>query len=231
MASVRVLPPAEAGSPPGPLGAAGAVFERDAGRGEAVADFVGDGEVLVLGGPWRGGRSPAASLWRAGRRRRSAAEPGAARKMPRMLASSLIVVSSDVNLAMVAVSVLPLPSRLASSQKLLVILASSNSSPMAPPVLKSSSIAVMNFARQVAAASRAGSFAGSLKRPRRRSRVVAGLRCVEVFAGDAVVALEEAVERFEADAGFFDRLFAEEDRAAVVRAEEEEADAFAALAL
>ena len=34
----------------GPFGAAGAVFERDAGGGEAVADLVGDGEVFVLAG-------------------------------------------------------------------------------------------------------------------------------------------------------------------------------------
>ena len=45
------------------------------------------------------------------------------------------------------------------------------------------------------------------------------------------VAFEEAVERFEADAGFFDRRLVEQHRAAVVGAEQEEADAFAALAL
>src|SRR5215212_2351901 len=37
-------------APASPFGTAGAVFERDAGGGEAVADFVGDGEVFVFAG-------------------------------------------------------------------------------------------------------------------------------------------------------------------------------------
>ena len=138
--------------------------------------------------------------------------------------------SSVVNLATAAASVLPLPSRSASSQNLLVILASSNSSPIAPPVLKSSSIAAMNFWRQVAAACRTGSLAAA-EAASPALRDVWRLEGVEIFAGDAGVALEEAVERFEADAGFFDRRFVEEDGAAVVRAQQEEADSLAALAL
>ena len=65
---------------------------------------------------------------------------------------------------------------------------------------------------------------------RRGGAVGRRLEGVEVAGGDAVVALEEAVEGFEADGGFGDRLFAEQDRAAVVGAEEEEADPLAALA-
>ena len=80
-----------------------------------------------------------------------------------------------MNLVTAAASFLPLFSRSASSQNLLVILASSKSSPMAPPVLKSSSIAVMNLVRQVAAALSSGSLpAAEAASP--ASRVVGGLR-------------------------------------------------------
>ena len=88
-----------------------------------------------------------------------------------------------------------------------------------------------NFWRQVAAAWRAGS-----ESPGELAADLAGVAScgrfegVEIFAGDAGVAFEEAVERFEAFAGFFDGGFVEEDRAAVVGAQQEEADAFAALA-
>ncbi len=55
-----------------------------------------------------------------------------------------------------------------SSQYWLVILASSNSSPMAPPVLKSSSIAARNRSRHFAATSSTGSLRDR-KRHRRRA--------------------------------------------------------------
>ena len=55
-----MTPSSGVGAAAGPLGAAGAVFERDADRAEAVADLVGDGEVLVLAGRRRGARSRAA---------------------------------------------------------------------------------------------------------------------------------------------------------------------------
>src|SRR5262249_42877094 len=71
---------------------------------------------------------------------------------------------------------------------------------------------------------------------RRCGRGVAGLasyrslQCVEILAGDPAVALEEPVETFQADAGFFDGGLVEGDRAAIVRAEQKEADSFTALA-
>ena len=45
-----MMPSRAACAAAGPLGAAGAVFERDADRAQRVADLVGDGEVLVLAG-------------------------------------------------------------------------------------------------------------------------------------------------------------------------------------
>ena len=129
----------------GPFGAAGAVFEHDAGWGEAVADFVGDGEVFVLRALARSSMTRGMTLARRSSPDLLKLARRGLRKMPRMLASSLSVVSSAVNLATAAASVLPLFSRSASSQNLLVIVARSKSSPMAPPVLKSSSMAAMNF--------------------------------------------------------------------------------------
>ncbi len=69
-------------------------------------------------------------------------------------------------MAMAAVLDLPLSSRLWSSTNLLVMVRSSKSSPMAPPVLKSSSMAAMKFSRQRVAAVRARS-TRPLKRARR----------------------------------------------------------------
>src|SRR5688500_19410654 len=75
-----------------------------------------------------------------------------------MLASSLIVDIRTCNAATEAASALVEASRFFSSQKRLASEASSNSSPMAPPVLKSSSIAARNFSRQLAADCAIGSF-------------------------------------------------------------------------
>ena len=73
---------------------------------------------------------------------------------------SLSVVRREVeSWRLAAVSDFPVFSRSCVLQNLLVMVQSSNNSPIAPPVLKSSSIALMNLARQSAAAFRSGSLA------------------------------------------------------------------------